>query len=106
VAVNVPILNPPEHRWECPNCDVTAVTRWTEPHTEMHHCAGLAGLWAPMVAAGVKAKVEMLVREDYVNGEDIRYDGEGRPAMAVRTTRDDGTDLAVYAPTAHGRLGF
>lgn len=92
----------PEHRWSCPNCVQLAVTRRTEPHTEMHHCPGLAGLWAPMVEAGVKAKVEAIVRADYVGSEDVRYDGEGRPIMAAQTTRDEGIDLAVYAPTAHG----
>jgi hypothetical protein len=55
-----------------------------------------------MVGVGVKAKVEAVVRDDYVGDEDVRFDGEGRPIMAVRTTRNDGDDLAVYAPTAHG----
>lgn len=92
----------PEHRWSCPNCVQLAVTRRPEPHTEMHNCPGLAGLWAPMVEDGVKAKVEAVVRDDYVGSEDVRYDGEGRPIMHVRTTRNDGDDLVVYAPTAHG----
>lgn len=96
----LPILTPPEHRWECPNCPTTSVTRRPEPHTEFHHCAGLAGLCAPMVEAGVKAKVTMHEREDYAGKEILTYDGNGRPVMNVVTTRDDGEDCAVYAPAA------
>lgn len=90
----------PGQHWECPNCDVTAVTREARPHSQMHHCAGLAGLWAPMVPAGQRCKVAAAERQDYINGDIVRTDGEGRPVMAVRTTRDDGEDLAVYAPCA------
>lgn len=86
----------------CPNCDFTDVTREAAPHTRFHACPGLAGLTAPMVPVGTAAKVEAVEREDYVGGEDVRFDGDGRPIMSVITTRDDGTDLVVYAPTAHG----
>lgn len=98
--MNIPLLAPPEHRWECPNCDLTDVTHEAQPHTRFHICPGLRGLNAPMVPAGTRCKVEALEREDYINGDDVQYDGEGRPVMSVQTTRDDGTDLAVYAPTA------
>lgn len=98
--MSVPLLVPESH-WECPNCSVTKVTREAQPHTAFHDCAGLAGLTAPMVAAGTRCKVEAREREDYVGGEDVRYDGNGRPIMSVMTTRDDGQDLVVYAPTAH-----
>jgi hypothetical protein len=57
------------------------------------------------VPAGTRCKVEAVEREDYVGGEDVQYDDDGRPIMAVVTTRDEGNDVAVYAPTAHGRLG-
>lgn len=99
------LLAPPERRWECPNCDHIDVTCEVQPHSRFHNCAGLAGLSAPMVPAGTRAKVEAREREDYIAGEDVQYDGNGRPIMAVVTTRDDGNDVAVYAPTAHGRLG-
>jgi hypothetical protein len=99
--MDIPIFIP-EHRWSCPNCTTQSVTRKTGPHTEFHHCAGLAGLWAPMVEDGIKAKVEAVEREDYIDGEDIRYDGNGRPIMSVVTTRDDGQDCAAYAATALG----
>ena len=96
-------LTPPETRWVCPNCDQTAVTRVPGPHTRYHLCAGLRGLVAPMVWSGVRAKVEAVEREDYTNGDDVQLDADGRPVMAVVTTRDDGQDCAVFAPTAHGR---
>lgn len=95
--MSVPLLST-ERRWECPNCPATAVTREARPHTEFHHCRGLVGLWSPMVAAGTRCKVEAREREDYVGREMVRTDGEGRPVMSVVTTRDDGTDCAVYAP--------
>lgn len=102
--MDIPILAPVQ-RWECPNCPATSVTREAQPHTRFHNCPGLAGISAPMVPAGTKAKVTAHEREDYIGGEDVQYDGNGRPIMAVVTTRDDGNDVAVFAPTAHGSLG-
>jgi len=89
-----------ERRWECPACDATDVTREHAPHTRFHACRGLAGLTAPMVPAGTRCKAEAIEREDYIGGEAVQYDGNGRPVMSVRITRDDGTDVAVYPPTA------
>lgn len=89
-----------ERRWQCPNCDVTAVTFQAKPHTEFHNCRGLRGLWTPMVPAGTVCKVEARDRDDYVGGDMVQTDGEGRPVMSVVTTRDDGEDCTVYAPCA------
>jgi hypothetical protein len=94
----------PERRWECPNCDVTHVTREVKPHTPFHACKGLKGLTCPFVPAGEKAKVETVERGDYVGQEQVQTDGEGRPVMAVVTTRDDGQDCTVYAPVATGSV--
>jgi hypothetical protein len=70
----------------------------------MHPCPKLRGLSTPMVPAGTKAKVELKEREDYVNGEAVQLDPElGRPVMSVVTTRDDGQDVTVYAPSATGK---
>lgn len=90
-----------EQHWVCPNCTATAVTAGAD--NRFHACPGLAGLLAPMVLDGVHCAVRAMVREDYVGGEDVRTDDEGRPVMAVVTVRDDGQDCAVYAPTAHAR---
>jgi hypothetical protein len=95
----------PEHHWECPNCDFTDVTHEGKPHSRMHQCPGLKYLTAPMVPAGTRCKVEAKEREDYVAQEDVTYDGEGRPVAAVETTREDGNDVAVYAPCAHSGGG-
>lgn len=89
-----------ERRWECPNCDLTQVTHEAAPHSRFHPCRGLAGLTAPMVPAGTRCKVEAVERGDYVRDQLVQTDGNGRPVMSVVTTRDDGTDAAVYAPTA------
>lgn len=88
-----------EHHWVCPNCTWTDVTHETEVHTRYHTCRP-SGLLAPMIPVGTRAKVEVLEREDYVGRELVQTDRNGRPVMSVVTTRDDGTDCAVYAPTA------
>lgn len=90
----------PEHRWECPNCDLTDVTHEAQPHTRMHTCPGLKFLSAPMVPAGTRCKVEAKVREDYVGAERVATNEDGTPVMAVETTRDEGNDVAVFAPCA------
>lgn len=89
-----------ERHWSCPNCDLREITRTVDHHTRFHACRGLRGLTAPMVEDGTRCKVEALEREDYVNRELVTCDGEGRPVMSVQVTRDDGTDLAVFAPCA------
>jgi hypothetical protein len=95
----VPILQP-EQRWACPSCDFTDVTHEAQPHTRMHACRGLAGLTAPMVPAGTRAVHRAVEREDYINGDLVQLDGNGRPVMAIVTTRDDGEDCTVFAPAA------
>lgn len=103
----MPVLLAPEQRWACPNCDLTDVTHLPADvvASRFHVCPGLAGLTAPMVPAGQRCKVEALERQDYTNGDVVTADENGRVVMAVETTRDDGTDLAVFAPcaTATGR---
>lgn len=89
-----------ERRWRCPNCPATDVTTNAGPHTRFHTCGGLRGLTAPMVPAGIRCKVEAVERGDYVGKEVVQTDADGRPVMAVVTTRDDGTDCAVFAPCA------
>ena len=96
------VLLQSEQRWTCPNCPATAVTHLPPDAvaSQFHICRGLKGLNAPMVPAGTRAKVEALERGDYLNGDVVTRDGEGRPVMAIETTRDDGTDRAVFAPCA------
>jgi hypothetical protein len=88
--------------WECPNCSETAITAADVPN-RFHRCGGLRGLVAPMVRAGIRAKVEAREREDYVGAELVQVDAAGRPVMSVVTTRDDGMDVAVFAPCATGK---
>jgi hypothetical protein len=101
--MQIPILNPEKH-WVCPNCTQVHITREALPHTPFHACRGLKGLTAPFVEEGVKCKVAVNEREDYVGKEHPQYDGEGRPIMNVETTRDDGNDIAVLAPCAQAGL--
>jgi hypothetical protein len=58
----------------------------------------------PFVREGVKAKVEAREREDYVGSEIVQRNADGRPVMSVVTTRDEGQDVAVYAPMARASM--
>jgi len=102
-----PVLLAPAQRWVCPNCNLTDITHLPADAvaSRFHACRGLRGLTAPMVLAGTRCKVAAVPRGDYLNGDMVTRDGEGRVVMAVEVTRDDGNDLAVFAPcaTASGR---
>lgn len=90
--------------WYCPNCDTKSVTHEAQPHTRFHTCSGLAGLTAPMVPAGTKAKVVVHEREDYIGSETVQLH-EGRPIMNITTEREDGSnDVMVFAPVARVKV--
>lgn len=92
--------------WACPNCPHTEQTPGLPPNAARFHvCPGLHMLNAPLVRAGTRCKVEAEERADYLGGEIQATGDDGRPYMAVRTTRDDGDDLLVNAGLAQARLG-
>ncbi len=94
----IPLLKP-EMRWECRNCDQKLVVKSNSPHSPFHPCPGLKGMQAPMVLEGTDCEVRANVREDYVGDDEVTYDEDGRPIMAVETRYADGhSDLAVMAP--------
>jgi hypothetical protein len=98
--MTIPILAP-THLWECRLCGKTDVTHEPRPHSRLHACPRMRGLVTPMYPPGTKAKLEIHEREDYVGKEQVQLDPEmGRPVMSVVTTRDDGQDTIVFAPTA------
>lgn len=99
--MTVPILQPIT-RWYCPRgCGQEAVTREARPHTKFHVCPKARGLEAPMLPVGVKGKVELKEREDYIGTEMVQLDPErGRPVQSIVTTRDDGIDCAMFMPAA------
>jgi len=101
ISASVPLLRA-THRWSCPNCGLLDETHEMRPHTRFHTCRGLFGLTAPMVPAGSRCDVRAVEREDYIGDEHVQTDARGRPVMAVITTREDGQDCAVYAPSAKG----
>jgi hypothetical protein len=103
--MDIPILNV-RRDWYCPNCTQTDTTFRGDVHQQMHHCRGLKGLIAPLLEVGTAAKVVAKEREDYVNGELVQYDPDGRPVMAVETVRDEGNDLIVLAPAAGASARF
>ena len=93
------------NRWYCPACKAEDTTTEPKPHSRFHICPKLRYLSAPMVPVGTKAKVELREREDYINGDMVRLDPEqGRPVMSIVTTRDNGQDVAVFAPTATAKV--
>lgn len=92
-------------RLVCPNdCGVSApnVTNVAvgSGSTTMHDCPTVAGLSVPLVPEGTRAVARAHEREDYVNGDLVRHDANGRPMMSVTVERDDGNDCVVFAPTA------
>lgn len=101
--MTIPILQP-EHRWQCPTCDLQHVTHEARPHVPMHPCKGLAGFSVPFARVdgtdlrGVTHRVDE--RGDYIGNELVQVDANGRPIMAIRTEHADGFDTHVYAPTA------
>jgi hypothetical protein len=95
----VTILLDATRRWTCPNCTSELVTKTAVDKPVLHPCRGLKGLIAPMVPAGIRAKVEAVEREDYIGTERVRLQN-GRPIMSVVTTRNEGQDTVVFAPTA------
>jgi hypothetical protein len=99
--MNAPLLAVPPTRWSCLSCLHEDVTHQAGPHSRMHACAGLGGLTVPMVPAGTRGEHRVNDREDYVGDELVKLVPEtGRPVMSVTTVREDGEDVAVYAPTA------
>ena len=98
--MTVPVLRPVQH-WYCPACRLESVTYEAKPHTRMHVCRARRSLTFPMLPLGVKAKIEVIEREDYVGSEQVQVDPErGRPVQSVVITRDQGQDTTVFAPTA------
>lgn len=88
--------------WECPNCHLAERTRALPPNSSrFHSCPKLHGLTAPLVRAGTDCKVTAVERGDYLGDEEQRMGTDGRPYMAVRTDRADGSnDLVVFPGVA------
>jgi hypothetical protein len=96
----IPILEPAVTEWYCPQCGATDQTRQAGPHQRWHTCPRLRMMSTPMLQKGTAGKIEAHDRDDYVNGELVQTDPEGRPIMSLVTTRDNGQDCVVFAPTA------
>ena len=101
----VPLLAPQPVEWYCPNCPVTAWQPLPPPgQVKFHTCPGLHMLTAPLILAGTRCEVTAEERADYL-GREIQATGDdGKPYMAVRTTRDAGDDLIVNAGLARSGM--
>jgi len=97
----VPILGIAQD-WECPAKHCTRRARTLKPGAPApsHQCPQMRGLVVPFVHKGTRAEMRAVERQDYIGAELVQTDGNGRPVMAVETVRDDGQDVAVYAPAA------
>lgn len=103
---NAVLLRMPFVDWYCPNCYVTERSPGLPANAgRFHVCPRLHMLTAPLLRADVSAKVEAEERADYLAGEVQALGDDGKPYMAVRTTRDNGDDLLVNAGLAQARLG-
>jgi hypothetical protein len=102
----VPVLITAIEDWSCPNCMTAERTAGLPANAaRFHTCPGLHMLTAPLIRSGIRCQVTAEVRQDYLNGEIQATGDDGVPYMAVRTTRDDGEDLAANAGLASARLG-
>jgi hypothetical protein len=101
----MPVLLTAIEDWYCPNCSTTDRTNGLPANAARFHiCPGLHLLTAPMIRAGIRCKVTATEREDYL-GDEVQATGDdGKAYMNVRTTRDDGDDVAVNAGLATGSL--
>jgi|SRR5882757_8198 len=94
-------LIPPDQVWVCPYCPSSIKTKGAGARTPLHECPAKAGFRLPMLAQGERGDVRLVEREDYVGGEDVQTDGDGRPIMRAEVEHADGhCDTYVYAPTA------
>lgn len=89
--------------WECPSCGKE--TRVGSQFGQVvHQCPKLGGMTTPYVRKGVKAKHELVLRQDFTGSELVQKDDEGRPVQSIVTTRDQGQDVRVFAPAAQMRF--
>ena len=103
--MEVPLLRVPYEDWYCPNCGLSERVKALAPgSSRFHTCPRLHMLTAPLLRAGVRAKVEAEERADYLGREIQETGDDGKPYMAVRTTRGDGDDLLVNPGVAMARL--
>lgn len=89
--------------WECPSCGKEK-RLGAEFGKVVHQCPKLGGLTTPYVRKGVKAKHEVVMRQDYTADEIVTKDDQGRIVQSIVTTRDNGQDATVFAPAARVRF--
>jgi hypothetical protein len=98
----IPILTPEPVVYVCDRCPERARIPSADHRVPMHNCRGRALMSVPMIREGERADVRLVPRGDYVNGDDVRADQEGRVFMRSEVEHPDGhVDVFVYAPTAY-----
>ena len=100
----LPILAPPRREWWCPRCTLTSVTERAGLHVEMHTCAGLRGVWAPMFERGERGHLVVVERDDYAGRDKVTM-FDGRPVMRVeKWVGGHQRDVTIFLPSAQRRL--
>jgi hypothetical protein len=100
----IALLNPQPVIYVCDDCTARMPVNPADHRIPMHNCRGRALMSLPMIREGERAEVRLVERDDYVAGEDVRTDAEGRVFMRCEVHREDGhADVWVYAPTAYAR---
>jgi len=99
------MIEPPVTDWYCPECGATDQTKIAGPHQRWHTCPKVRMMSTPMLQKGVAGKIVAHDRDDYVGADLVQTDPFGRPIMSIVTTRDNGQDTVVFAPTAQARAG-
>lgn len=96
------LISPKPVVYACDRCTIRARVASADTRVPMHNCPGRALMSIPLIREGERADVRLVERDDYVNGDDVRKDAEGRVFMRCEVTRADGhTDVWVYCPTAY-----
>lgn len=101
------ILDPPKQRWYCPSCGrVKEVAKSQRPTSEFHSCEKFDGMSMPFVKAEyTDAAHELVIREDYIDGERGLTTHNGRPISGVYVKYGDGRNDCVVKPGKASGIG-
>jgi hypothetical protein len=96
----IPVLEPPDLIWVCEHCTIRFKTH-PSAMTPLHPCKGLHGMRVPLIREDSGHHLRLVEREDYIGGDDVRVDDEGRPVMRAEVEHAHGqVGVWVYAPCA------
>lgn len=96
-------LTPPVKEWWCPACKRELRDRDPRTRVPMHPCPALKGVTVPMTLDR-RAAVVAVERGDWVRGDTVHLDDDGKAVMAIETHHDDRPpDVTILAPCINVR---